>query len=188
MGLCLLTALPSAPADLIDRVEDAYSFRQLRRTPFEPRAVLDLDSEESRFLESLFILTDAATLLNVNVGRWFLSTGREGLHAADYPDRINELRLRLANIETPSRLRSVRDLIAESLELQRNFVRDWYEALESGRPFASQLTDEYAYHEGLHRSHRVLLKAYAELRALFPFVGKADQMAFQDHLRAMDWK
>ena len=67
-------------------------------------------------------------------------------------------------------------------------MSDWYTALEAGEPFESQLTDEYAYHEGLHRSHRLILKAFAELRALFPDVGEAGQMAFLDHLRAMDLK
>lgn len=188
MGLCLLTALPAVSADLIDRVEDVYTVRQLRRTPFDPRTALDLDLEESRFLENVFALTDAASLLNVNVGRWFLANGEKGLHAADYLDRMDEQRVRLDDLETPARVESVRDLIAESLRLQRGFVNDWYVALEAGKPFESQLTNEYAYHEGLHRSHRLLLKAFAELHALFPEIGETNHMAFHDHLRAVDWK
>jgi hypothetical protein len=188
VGLCLLTALPAVSADLIDRVEDVYTVRQLRRTPFDPRTALDLDLEESRFLENVFALTDAASLLNVNVGRWFLANGEKGLHAADYLDRMDEQRVRLDDLETPARVESVRDLIAESLRLQRGFVNDWYVALEAGKPFESQLTNEYAYHEGLHRSHRLLLKAFAELHALFPEIGETNHMAFHDHLRAVDWK
>lgn len=188
VGLCLLTALPAVSADLIDRIEDVYTARQLRRTPFQPRAESHLDLEESRFLENIFTLTDEASQLNVNVGRWFQSNGESGLHPRDCLERMDDLRVRLIDLETPVRVESVRDLIAEAFGLQRDFVHDWYEALEAGRPFESQLTNEYAYHEGLHRSHRVLLKAFAELHALFPEVGETTHMAFHDHLRAVDWK
>lgn len=187
-GLCLLTSLPAVSADLIDRVEDVDTVRQLRRTPFQQRAESHLDPEESRFLENIFTLTDEASLLNVNVGPWFQSDGESGLHPADCIERMDDLRVRLDNFETPVRVESVRDLIAEAFGLQRGFVHDWYEALEAGRPFESQLTNEYAYHEGLHRSHRALLKVLAELHALFPEVGETTHMAFHDHLRAVDWK
>jgi hypothetical protein len=188
VGLCLLVALPGVSADLIDRVEDVYTARRLRLTPFQPRAESHLDLEESRFLESIFTLTDEASQLNVNVGRWFQSTGERGLHPEDCLERMDDLRVRLVDFATPMRVESVRDLIAEAFGLQRDFVHDWYEALEAGRPFESQLTNEYAYHEGLHRSHRVLLKAFAELHALFPEVGETTHMAFHDHLRAVDWR
>jgi hypothetical protein len=184
----LLTAMPAAGADLIDSVEGAYAARQLRLTHFDPHTAKHVVPAESQFLEDLFSITDEASLLNANVSRWFLSDGDRGLHAADYRDRMDALRVRFEEMETPERVRSVRDLLSESLTLQRGFVNDWYEALEAGQPFESQLTDENAYHEGLHRSHRIVLQAYAELHALFPNIGEASQMAFLDHLRAMDLK
>ncbi len=188
VALGMLMALPAASADVFDRVEDAYAARSLRRTLFEPAATSHLDPDESRFLERLFAITDEATLLNANVARWLMADGRRGLHAMDYLDRADALRARLDALETPDRIRSVRDLIGESLLLQRQFVKDWYEAMQAGRAFESQLTDEYAYHEGLHRSHRVLLKAFAELYGLFPDAGETNRKAFHDHLRAVDWK
>jgi hypothetical protein len=157
----------------------------LRRTPFDPRAARHLETSETRFLEDLFSLTDEAMLLNTDVGRWFSTGGAGGLHAADYLERMNALRVRLDELETPDRIESVRRFVAESLTLQRRFVAEWHQALEEGRDFESQLTDEFAYHEGLHRSQRVLLKAFAELRALFPDAGEAVHAAFHDHLRAV---
>ncbi len=184
----LLTALPAAAADLIDSVEEAYAVRQLRRTPFDPRAAYHLAPEESRFLEDFFALTDEAVLLNTNVGRWFFTSGAKGIHAADYLDRMDALRARLDVLATPERVRAVRDLVAESLQLQRGFMAERHDALEAGRPFESQLTDQFAYHEGLHRSQRMLLKAFAELHALFPNTGETTHRAFHDHLSAVDWK
>ncbi|MCZ6707576.1 MAG: hypothetical protein O7A71_06490 [Chloroflexi bacterium] len=188
LGLSLLTALPAGAADLIGSVEDVYAVRHLRRTLFDPRAALDLAPEESRFLEDFFALTDEAVLLNTNVGRWFFTSGAKGIHAADYLDRMDALRARLDVLATPERVRAVRDLVAESLQLQRGFMAERHDALEAGRPFESQLTDQFAYHEGLHRSQRMLLKAFAELHALFPNAGETTHMAFHDHLRAMDLK
>lgn len=188
LWIALLATMPVAAADLIENAEGAYAARHLRRTPFDPRIAAHVIPAESRFLEDCFAMTDEASLLNANVGRWFLSDGTRGLHPADYRERMKALLLRLRKLDTPARVMSVRNLIAESLTLQLGFISDWYEADNTGQPFESQLTDEYAYHEGLHRSHRLILKAFAELRALFPNIGEASQMAFLDHLRAMDLK
>ncbi len=185
-GASLLLALPAAAGDLRSSADDAYAARGLRRTAFDPRAARDLEPRESRFLEELFRLTDEAVLLDADVGRWFSTEGARGLHAASYLERMDALRARLAELETPQRVVSVRTLVAEALRLQRDFVADWHEALEAGRPFESQLTHEFAYHEGLHRSHRKLLQAFAELHALFPEAGEATHAAFHDHLCALD--
>jgi hypothetical protein len=182
----LLGAPSAGAADPIGSVEDAYALRHLRHTRFDPRAAPQLAPEESRFLEAFFVLTDEAVLLNTEVGRWFSSRGAEGLHAAAYLEGLDALRARLEALETPQRVESVCGLVAESLALQRAFVAEWREALEEGRAFESQLTDEFAYHEGLHRSNRLLLKAFAELHALFPDAGERTHMAFHDHLRALD--
>ncbi len=186
LGGALLAGPATWAAARIATVEDAYAARQLRQTPFDPRLARDLAPEETRFLEELFALTDEAVLLGTGVRRWFFTAGSDGLHAADYLQRVQALRSRLHALDTPARAEAVRSYLAESLRLQRAFVAEWYDALENGRPFESQLTDEFGYHEGLHRSHRLLLKAYAELRALFPNAGEAAHRAFRDHLRAMD--
>jgi hypothetical protein len=188
LGIGLMLAVPAFPVDLIDSVEGVYAARQLRRTPYDSRVADHEDSDELRFLEDLFALADEVSLLNANVARWLSTDGSKGLHAADYHDRMVELRVRLDEMEMPERVRSVRDLLLESLSLQDGFVKDWYEAIEAGQPFESQLTNEYAYHEGLHRSHRILLKVYAELSALFPEIGEPSRRAFLDHLHAMDLK
>lgn len=188
VGAALPAAGPALAADLLGSVADAYALRRLPRTPFDPRAAGHLAPEEARFLEDLFALTDEAVLLNTDVGRWFGSGGTKGLHAAVYLERIDALRARVAGLETPARVESVRRLVSESLGLQRDFLAEWHAALAAGQPFASQLTDEFAYHEGLHRSQRLLLKAFAELHALFPDAGETAHRAFHDHLRAVDLK
>ncbi len=184
-GSCLLTAGAAMAADLLGDVAEAYAVRYLRRTPFDPRAAPHLETSEARFLEDLFALTDEAVLLNTDVRRWFSTDGAGGLHAADYLERMDALWVHLDELETPGRVASVRRFVAESLKLQRSFVAAWHQALEEGRPFESQLTDEFAYNEELHRSQRLLLKAFAELRALFPDAGEATHTAFLDHLRAV---
>jgi hypothetical protein len=185
---CLLTAGAAMAAESLGDVDEAYAFRGLRRTPFDRHAAGYLERSEGRFLEDLFALTDEAVLLNADVGRWLSTGGGEGLHAIDYLERMDALRVQLDELETPGRIASVRRFVAESLLLQRSFVAEWHQALAGGRDFESQLTDEFAYHEGLHRSQRLLLKAFAELRALFPDVGETVQAAFHDHLRALSFK
>jgi hypothetical protein len=176
----LLQAVPAAAADLLRDVDEAYARRGLERPAIDPR---DFESAEGRFLERLFSLTDEAVLLNMEALRWFASDGEKGLHPSAYLERFDPLRTRLGELETPERLSSVQQLLSECLGLQRGFVADWADALSEGRRFESQLTDEYAYHEGLHRSQRLTLKAYAELRALFPEAGDAAHAAFRTHLR-----
>jgi hypothetical protein len=188
LGVGLLAATPSHAADLIASVEDAYAVRDLRHTPFDPRAALRLAPEESRFLEDLFASTDEAVLLNTNAGHWFFTDGARGIHPEDYLGRADLLLERLDQLETPKRVESVRGLLIQSLLLQRSFLMQWHQARREGRPFPSQLTDEFAYHEGLHRSQRLLLKAFAELYALFPDAGETTHRAFHDHLRAVDLK
>ncbi|HEB89122.1 MAG TPA: hypothetical protein ENI85_06085 [Deltaproteobacteria bacterium] len=185
---CLLLAAPAASADRLGRVDGIRSNR-----PPEP-AAFDLPIEgaggadESRFLSALFDLVDEAALLNEKVGRWLLEGGREGLDPRDYFEELDRLRSRIEALPVPGRLEPVRQPILEALLFQRGFVRDWFRAIDAGLSFESQLTDEFAYHEGLHRSHRMLLKAHAELLALFPEIDGTNQRAFQDHLDAMDFR
>ena len=165
--------------------EDDASFHATH-TPFDRSAEPGIDPAESQFLVEIFSLADEAARLNANVVRWFLAGGRAGLHPVDYLEEMGELRATLERRPTPARLESIRAAILESMALQREFFRDWFSAIEADEPFESQLTGEFAYHEGLHRSHRMLLKAFVELHALFPEAENKSRMAFRDHLAAMD--
>ena len=159
---------------------------QIAGSQFDPRATHGLAEDEARFLEDLFALTEEAAELNTAVMRWLLSSESEGLHAADYLIRMDDVCQRIDQLNVPDRVESVRGYVAGSLRLQRSFVAEWFAAQRAGRPFTSQLTDEYAYHEGLHRSHRLLLKAFAELRALAPDADAPTHAAFRQHLHAVD--
>lgn len=160
----------------------------LLAAPAPAQMSVDDAMDEFLFLEALFALTDEAASLNAEVIRWFQSGGKEGLYPADYLEPSRRVRAEIERLAVPKRGESVQRYLLETLHLQHAFVAEWYDALERGRPFSSQLSDEYAYHEGLHRSHRLLLKSYAELRALFPTAGAETHRTFRDHLRAMDLK
>lgn len=142
--------------------------------------------EEGRYLEALFDLADEGAALHAGLRRWLARDAGEGLHPADHLLRLEELRARFAALPVPERLEAVHGRVDEALRRQRDFVAEWSEALREGRPFASQLEDEFAYHEGLHRSQRMLLQAYAELRALFPEAAPETTAAFRRHLRGLD--
>lgn len=180
---CLWLAGGAHAADLLRNVDEAYARRGMARPVLDVRA---FEAAEGRFLEELFALTDEAVLLHTEVLRWLASEGERGLHADVYLERIDEVRARLAALEPPARIASVHELVAECLGHQRGFFADWGTALAEGKPFESQLTHEYAYHEGLHRSQRLLLKAYAELRALFPELGSETHAALRSRLRAVN--
>lgn len=175
-------------ASAADWTEGAYvKERTVQSENFDPRLASHLDRAESYFLEDIYAIAAEASGLNTKTMLWFRTAGAEGVHADDYLLRMRDLRDRLANLETSPRIRSIRDLLLEALALQGRFVSDWNQALIAGDPFESQLTKENAYHEGLHRSHRLLLKVYAELRALFPEIGGRNQRAFRDLLAAVDF-
>lgn len=184
-GVMLLAGASAHSADLIEDIEGAYAARQIEHVKLDPSDGSDLSSEDLRFFEELFALADEVVLINTNVLRWFLSGESKGLHAADYAERNTALALRFEALEVPARAESVRGYLIEMLELERRFVAEWYAANESGLVFSSQLTKESAYHEGLHRSGRLLLKSYAELRALFPGAGETTKRAIRLHLHAM---
>ncbi len=187
LGVALsLPALRAAIAEPSLTVDEAYQRLGIRRAAV-PTSDPALGPEDAQSLETLFRLTDEAVALNVSAGSWLRSRGREGLHADAYRERSAEVQARLAALRTPDRLRAPRQLIGEALRLQQEFVAEWAKALASGRPFDSQLTSEYGYHEGLHRSHRKLLQAFGELRALFPDASEETRRIFRDRLRALDF-
>jgi hypothetical protein len=165
-------------------LDEAYRALGARQTHFQPVPDEFLPSDAA-FLSSLFTGTDEAVVLNVWVARWFESQGEEGLHFEDYHARIDPLLERLAALDPPPRAVPTRDLVSAALRLQRDFLTEWGKAVVEERPFESQLTSEYGFHDGLHQSRRKLLQAYAELHALYPDASEQAHRAFHDHLRAL---
>jgi len=191
IAILLLAAVTLAPdvraADLVHTPEQAYRLLGRSHTAFEAGAGSLTEADEA-FLSALFVLADQVVVLNANVARWFASDGRDGLHFEDYHARIDELRASIRALDAPAKAIPARDLVSGALLLQRAFLHDWYRATQAGRPFESQLTSEYGYHAGLHRSHRMLLQALAELRAIHPALDERRQRAFLDHVRGMDFQ
>lgn len=187
--LATALALPvprTAFADPALTVDDAYERLGIERAEV-PMSDPALGVEDARTLEALLRLADEGVALNVSTGAWLRSQGREGLHPAAHAERSGRLQAQLAAIPAPERLLAVRQLLGEVLHLQEEFVTEWADALAAGKPFDSQLTSENGYHEGLHRSHRKLLQAFGELRALYPDAREETQQVFRHRLRALDF-
>ncbi len=180
----VLLSLAASPSAALS-IDEAYAALGKTRTGFDARAAR-MPPAEARFLERLFELTDRTLVENVQVVPWFRSGRRDGLHFEVYRARVSALLASLEGLDTPQRVVQVAGLVAQAIRGQRDFLADWHRALEQGKPFDSQLNDEFGYHEGLHRSHRQLLQAYGELLGLY---GKEDariRRAFYDHLCALD--
>lgn len=178
-------AAPSRAADLLTTADEAYAARGVERVPFDPGAA-DLSPRDARFLAALFAVTDEAVLLNANALRWLASDGRRGLHYLDYRADLDALLARLRALEAPDGAAAPRDLVAEALRHQHDFLGAWHAAVRERRAFASQLTHEYAWHDDPLRARQKLLRAYAELRALYPGAGERAHRAFEAHLHALD--
>jgi len=175
-SICLwLAASPSAAATTSAGVERG----------FDPRATA-MERSEADFIERLFELVDDVVEANRGVARWFVSERGEGLHFEDYRAVIDEVLEGIESLRAPERLEEVRALLVVAVRGQRDFFADWYVALEEGRPFDSQLTSEFGYHEGLHTSQRKLLDAYGRLLALFPREGDGNRRSFHHQLCRLD--
>lgn len=179
------TAAPVRAAERFEHIHALFAAHGLVHVPVAIPASSDIARSEALFLELLFEEIDGVILANKNVLRWFGTDGREGSHPTDYRHRTATLAERIERLEPPVRAEPLRDYVIESIELQRQFVSEWAGALESGEPFASPLVDEYAYHEGLHRSHRLHLKIYAELLAVFPRIEDDLRDTMRLHLQGM---
>ncbi|MEN8183464.1 MAG: hypothetical protein ABFS46_13115 [Myxococcota bacterium] len=155
------------------------------RAAFDPRAAR-MERSEALFLEQLFEVSDEASRDNLAAASWLRSGGREGLHFEVYRERVVRTIQLLETLEAPERVEEVLGLVVAAVRDQRDFFADWYQALEEGRAFESQLTSEYGYHEGLHDSQRRLLEVYGRLLALFPREGEGNRRAFHEQLCALD--
>lgn len=173
--LCLLL-LPTTPAEADSRAEPAtFDVRYLRMARAEAFFVQDL-FERARELAHEGRLAAA----------WLASGGLRGTEFRDYRERADALLAELSALEAPVRVEEFGARVLGSLRLQRDFLADWARARDEGREFSSQLTSEFGYHEGLHRSRRERLRAYERALALFPDEDAATRRAFFDELGALD--
>ncbi len=156
---CVVAAGSAAAEGRLSTPEEAYAARGIPRV-FDGRQTR-MEPAEARFLEAFFALTDEAVVENANLLRWFASDGRSGLHFLDARERLAAIRGRIAALEPPARLGPVRSMVLEALDHQRSFFAEHYDAVQAGRPFHSQLTDEFAWHDGPQRAREALRRAYA---------------------------
>lgn len=141
---------------------------------------------EALFLEDLFALTRGMAQENRLAASWLLSGGAKGLPFDDYTERAAALLDEMERLETPPRIHELSERVAEAFRAQGGFLADWAAARAEGQPFESQLTSEFGYHAGLHRSQRSLFQAYERALALFPDEDESTRHALQAELRALD--
>jgi hypothetical protein len=181
----VLIAGSASGADRIESVEAAFEAHHLEHTKFDDLKEPELSARDGLFLRDLFELIDEFVLLNANVTLWFFSEGEKGTHAAHYLERNRALAEGLHDLEPPARAEPIRSYLVECARLQHDFIRDWLRAIENGSDLDFPARDENAYHEGLHRSERLLLKTYAEMRAVFPRTNSQTNQVIRSHLHAM---
>ena len=181
----ILIAGSASAADRIETLEAAFAAHHLEHTKFADLKESELSTADQLFLRDLFELIDEFVLLNANVTLWFFSEGERGMHAADYLVRNEALVEGFSALTPPVRAEPVRTYLVECARLQHDVIRDWLRAIENGSDLDFPARDENAYHEGLHRSERLLLKTYAEMRAVFPGTSSQANRAIRSHLHAM---
>ena len=184
-AVIFLIAGSASAAERIETVEAAFAAHHLEHTRFDDLKEPELSSADRLFLRDLFELIDEFVLLNANVTLWFFSDGEKGTHAAHYLERNETLAGRFEGLTPPVRAEPIRGYLVECARLQRDFIRDWLRAIENGSDLDFPARDENAYHEGLHRSERLLLKTYAEVRAVFPRTSDRTNQVIRSHLHAM---
>jgi len=185
LSAIVLIAGSAWAADRIETLEAAFAAHHLEHTKFADLKESELSTADQLFLRNLFEQIDQFVLLNANVTLWFFSEGERGTHAADYLVRNEALVEGLSALSPPVRAEPVRTYLVECARLQHDFIRDWLRAIENGSDLDFPARDENAYHEGLHRSERLLLKTYAEMRAVFPGASSEANRAIRSHLHAM---
>ncbi|MDJ0945002.1 MAG: hypothetical protein QNJ30_16155 [Kiloniellales bacterium] len=145
-----------------------------RRTDFQVfRSRMSRDL--AGYLEQVFALTDAAAV-EWRAAVSALSEGRQPfLMDENYGTIIN----RLKALNTPDDLLPFEAMVAEAIDAQRRYLRDWEEA---GRP------DFHDWDHGLlDLANARLSAAYAFLMRRFPDEDQHNQRAFRDHLTVHDF-
>jgi len=171
--LCLLVSL--ATAALADAIEDAYSAIPHTRTVFDGSAAR-MSSAERDCLKTLFSLVDAAIVERVNMLIWLQSGGEKGAVATQYDYILDQLE----SLETPEKLKSIRDLVVSAIRQQKAFLEEW-SAAEDDRPV------NVGAHPLVQSASQKLHQAYAELMAIYPAEGSHNKQAFFDYLCALDF-
>ena len=160
-------------------------------TTAEERARFDVQAArmergDALFLDELFRVVEELPADSRRAARWLVSDGARGLGLYGYLDRVGAMLDRLERLHAPLRTAELKSLAAQAIRGQRQFFVDWHAAREEGRPFESQLTSEYGFHDGLHQSHRTLVRLYVRLLVLFPDEDGQHRRAFLAQVRALD--
>ena len=173
LALCCTLLLASSPLAAEDRPRfDVQSAR--------------MERSEALFLDEMFAALDDLPGDTRGAARWLVSDGERGLDLDGYLDRVGLVLDRLERLRAPARVAELKSLVADAVRGQRQFFIDWHAARQAGRPFESQLTSEYGFHDGLHRSHLGFVRLYVRLLALFPDEDRHNRRALLDEVRLLD--
>ena len=140
-----------------------------RRTDFQVFRS-QIPREVAWYLEQVFVLTDAAAV----EWRAAVSALSEGRQPFLMEENYRAIMSRLKALDTPEDLLPFEAMVAEAIDAQRRYLRDWEAA---GRP------DFHDWDHGLlDLANARLSAAYAFLMQRFPDENRHNQRAFRDHL------
>lgn len=173
LALCCSLLLASSPLAAEDRARFDVQNARMERS-------------EALFLDEMFAALDDLPADSRRAARWLVSGGEQGLDLDDYLDRVGLVLDHLERLRAPARVLELKPLVADAVRGQRQFFIDWHAAREADRPFESQLTSEYGFHDGLHQSHLGFVRLYVRLLALFPDEDAHNRRAFLHEVRSLD--
>lgn len=154
-------------------VEDAYRAIPHHQTTFAPNRA-SMSTDERRFIESMFKLTDIAVAERVQSLHFFQTQGQQGSPPRNYPTLL----ARLNALSTPQALSEVKSLITSAVTEQQHYFLE----ADTG----SKL-DFDAHNPLVQSSHRKLIAAYQLLMSRYPSEDAHNKKAFFDHLCALDF-
>ena len=154
-------------------VVEAYRAIPHQQTTFAPD-LASMPSNERRFIESLFELTDFAVSERVQSLHYFQTSGRQGSAPVNYPTLL----ARLNALSAPRALGEVKSLITAAVTEQQQYFST--ANAQSDLKFNSR--DPL-----VQSSHRKLLAAYQLLISRYQSEDAHNKKAFFDHLCALDF-
>ncbi len=154
-------------------VADAYRAIPHQQTTFAPDTA-SMPSDERRFVESLFKLTDIAVAERVQSLHYFQTRGQQG----SAPRNYSTLVARLDALNAPGSLTQVKTLVTSAITEQKQY----FSTLDPKTKLKFNAHDPL-----VQSSHRKLIAAYQLLMSEYPSEDAHNKKSFFDHLCALDF-
>ncbi len=163
-------------------VDEAYRAIPHRQTTFNPEKA-KMKASSKATLNEMLQLADEAMAQRVQGMLWHQTNAQRGIPYESYETNINKILQRLSALKPPGRLASVRKLLVEAIQEQKDYFKSWHN--QSAELKAPQRFNPR--HALVKRSHNKLIKAYNLLMQMYPSANPHNKQAFFDHLCALDF-